>query len=426
MTEKGQLICADADGRRCLTWSEALESEMLILPIEETKAGMKLVMTVSHPEQPDQELLKPGFILTDAVIGRLKSLGVPYVYVDYPDLADLDRHLMAHLSPARQVIYSHIKNTIMAVQRVARPTVTYPDYYAATRDMVITLLQQGEHPMYMDVLCARLGSDEVAHATTVAQLSVTIGIRLEQYLISQRSRLPPRHAREVINLGVAGMLHDIGKCKLPEHLRQHTGIHPPEKPEDRALWEAHPKISHDMICRGVEASAAAAVSQHHQHFDGSGYPRLSRPGGEPHTLKAQDIHVFGRILLVADQYDRFSIAEDGRRRSPIEVLHLMRTTGSQELDPHILDMLPTIIPPFPPGSRVTLSDGSLAVVTRVDMSDPYAPVIKRLGEDHWTLCGEPIALRNETSLTIRALEGLDVERMIPQAGGAEQAAKAAA
>ena len=132
---------------------------MLMLPIEEAQAGMKLVVTVWNPEQPEHELFKPGFVLDDTVLAKLRSLQVPFVYVDYPDLAELDRHLLPHLSPAQQQIYNHIKNTIAAVQD--GPPHGDLSRFSATRKLVITLLQQGQHPIYLDILCGRLGTDEV-------------------------------------------------------------------------------------------------------------------------------------------------------------------------------------------------------------------------------------------------------------------------
>jgi hypothetical protein len=396
---------------------------VLVLPVEEAKPGMTLVMSVAHPEQPDQDLLKPGFTLDEPVLARLRDMGVPFVYVDYPDLAELDRHLLPHLSPARQMVYAHIKNTIAAVQKTARPTVTFPDYYVAMRELVLTLMQQGQHPLYMDVLSGRLGADEVSHATAVAQLAVTLGIRMEQYLIQQRSRLPARHAREVVNLGVAGMLHDIGKAKLPTHLRHYTEIHPPEKDGDLKEWQTHAKIGYAMICRGVEPSAAATVHQHHQHFDGSGFPELPRRNHATALMSGERIHVFARILLAADLYDRLTVAADGRRRPPIEILHLFQTHYSPWIDPRIMKIMPAVIPPFPPGSRLTLSDDSLAVVTAADPEDPYRPVVKRLADDHWTLKGQAIRLAEDDSLSIRALEGLKVEHMMPQRQTARKTAR---
>ena len=83
----------------------------------------------------------------DAVIARLRNMGVDMVYVDYPGLDDLDRHLTPYLSPARQKVYSQIKETIGACQKRSRAGVSYNDYYASTRDMVLTLPRQWRRPV---------------------------------------------------------------------------------------------------------------------------------------------------------------------------------------------------------------------------------------------------------------------------------------
>src|SRR5438105_13402609 len=116
-------------------------ARVLIVPIEEAQPGMKLAMHVSHPEQPDHDLLKAGYLLDLKVIGRLRALAIPCVYVDYPGLEDLDRHLAPYLSPARQELYTQIKETITSVEKKTRPSVGFADYYATTRQLIITLLQ---------------------------------------------------------------------------------------------------------------------------------------------------------------------------------------------------------------------------------------------------------------------------------------------
>ena len=181
-------------------------------------------------------------------------------------------------------MYQQIRDTMLRCRAARAPGVAFPDYYAVTRDMVTTLMSQGAHPVYMERISG-LGADAVAHATTVAHLSLDLGLRLESYLIQQRARLAPQHAQEVVNLGVAGMLHDIGKMKLPEALQQRCEIDAPSSaPDDedaRAQWESHPRLGYDMLRGGIESSAAAAVLHHHQHFDGTGFPRrrqARRPG----------------------------------------------------------------------------------------------------------------------------------------------------
>jgi HD-GYP domain-containing protein (c-di-GMP phosphodiesterase class II) len=392
---------------------------MLILPLEQAKPGMKLVMAVSHPEHPDQELLKPGYILDQTVLAKLRSLGVLQIFVDYPDLADLDRHLLPHLSPARQVVYSQIKNTISAIQKTVRPTVGFSDYYSSTRDLILTLLQQGDNLIFLDILSGSAQSDAIVHATAVAQLSLTMGLRLERYIVSQRSRLSVQHAREIVNLGVAAMLHDLGQIKLPSHLQRYSEADPPTNDAHRSEWESHPALGHEMLRTGIEASGAAAVLQHHQHFDGSGFPKIAIPARGLERLAENNIHVFARIIYVANLYERLgSHPDQPGRRSSLEILHLLQTQYKPFIDPYILRTLPSVIPPFPPGCRVSLSDGSSAVITCFDPADPYHPTVRRIGDDNWTLTGDPIPLAAEQPLTIHSLGGLAVDKMLKVAEAA--------
>jgi HD-GYP domain-containing protein (c-di-GMP phosphodiesterase class II) len=332
--------------------------------------------------------------------------------VDYPGLDDLDKHLAVQLSPERQNTYRQIKETIRANERHAKPTVSYTDYYASTRQLVLTLVSQGQHPIYLDQM-ARMGDDAVGHATAVAHLSLLLGIKLERYLIDQRHRLPPQHAREVVNLGVAGLLHDMGKLKLTEALRPHHGINPTQDPADMAEWENHPRYSYDLVHDGVEPSAASAVLHHHQHFDGSGFPITQHRDGTHTRLAGERIHVFARILMAADLYDQLTIAARGqKRRSNVEILHLMRTTYGGWIDPEVLKILQAVCPPFPPGSKVQLSDGTNAVIIRVDSAKPYRPMVRRLNNDGATLT-DPINLSETGAPSIYAIGGIPTESFLP-------------
>jgi HD-GYP domain-containing protein (c-di-GMP phosphodiesterase class II) len=388
---------------------------VLILPTEEIKPGMKLAAPVTHPEHPDQDLLKAGYVLEAKVVARLRDLGIPCVYVDYPGLDDLDRHLAVNLSPARQKLYSQIKDTIVAGQKRTRPAVQYTDYYANTRELVLTLLSQGQHPIYLESM-TRMGDDAVTHAAAVAHLGLMLGIKLEMYLIAQRKRLPAHHAKEVVNIGVAGMLHDMGKLQIPEELRKYNGVNPPAEEEDLAAWRDHTNLGYEMIRGGVEPSAAAAVLHHHQHWDGTGFPPTQYNDGTSAYPNEERIHIFARIVAVANLYDRVATSgEQGQRRSNLEVLHLMRNHYASWCDPNVLKVLQSICPPFPPGQIVTLSDGAQAVVVDMDASDPYRPIVKRLAGEDRHVEETRIDLKKPDSPTITHVGGVAVDGMIPEA-----------
>lgn len=386
---------------------------MLIVSIEEAAEGMSLAAPVANPEQPGQYLLKRGYILEQAVIKRLLDLGIGQIFVDYPGLDDLDRHLMANLSPARQVMYNQIKKGIAQSQKNAHAAISYNDYYETTRDLITTLLQQGPHPVFMDQV-SRMGGDAVGHATSVAHLSLLLGIKLESYLIAERKRLPPAKAREVVNIGVAGMLHDIGKTTLPQALQAYTVADPPEDETHRKQWETHTRIGYEMVHDRIEPSAASAVMHHHQRFDGNGFPsRKQHDGGEVHQA-GKSIHIFSRIIAAADLYDRLCAPPKPRPpRDNLQVLHLLRTQYAGWLDPHILKTLQSICPPYPPGTKVVLSDGTRAIVTGIDPTDPYKPMVKQLVGGN--VVGDSVALNSPGAPGIKIAAGQAVGPYLPVA-----------
>ena len=376
---------------------------------------MRLAAPVLHPQNPKQELLRRGYILELAILPKLRDLAVPLVYVDFPGLDDLDKHLAPRLSPERQAVYELVKKSVSAAQATMRPAVSYDAYYDSTRSLIDTLLTQGQHPVYMDAM-AGMGTDEVAHATSVAHLALLIGLRLENYLIAERKRLQPKFARDVVNLGVAGMLHDVGKMKLPEALREFSGVEAPEDEGAKTEWESHTRLGYELIRGGVESTAASTVLHHHQHFDGSGFPVTSQDDdGNPLTrLEGRSIHVFPRILMAADLYERLAMPRGARnKRSNLEVYHDLRTRFSAWLDPTVFKTLQTIAPPFLPGTTLLLSDRTQAVVVEVKPgSDPYLPTVKRLREDGMGLMGQPIDLSAPGAPTIETAGGVAVRPLL--------------
>ena len=400
---------------------------MLIVPLDQAKPGMQLAMTVTHPEHPDQDLLRRGFVLDQAVLNKMGTLGIGCLFVDYPGLDDLDKFLAPNLSPERQALYTQVKSTFTQCQRASSPTIDFSDYCNSTRDFITTLLSNGRNPIYLDEMSTALGGDAVRHSMAVAHLALVMGIKLERYLIAQRQRLSTTQAREVVNLGVAGMLHDLGKTKLPNTLQQAHTLCPPGEEEPRLEWEAHTRAGFEMVRDEVEATAAAAVLHHHQHFDGTGFPQRDMGGGVKATMDGSRIHVFARILQAADLYDRLTLAEDGKtRRSNLEILYLLRTRYAGRIDPQIAQVLPTVVPPFLPGSRVTLSDGRRAVVTGIDPEDPYRPTVRTLKADDWTLSDESVSLVNCPALSITQAGGVSVGDMVPRRAPAKPAAGRAA
>ena len=142
-----------------------------------------------------------------------------------------------------------------------------------------------------------------AHNLRVARLCVHIGRQMSM----SRSELRV--------LARAGLLHDIGKLRIPEAvLAKHSALDESEW----SLMRTHPEMGLTLLDRAGQSSREVlAVLYHHERLDGSGYP---------YGLKAEAIPIEARIVAVADTYDalvsdrpyRMACSETEARRVLIE------------------------------------------------------------------------------------------------------------
>ena len=110
-------------------------------------------------------------------------------------------------------------------------------------------------------------------------------------LLAQHSGLP-EHEWELLR--IAASLHDVGKACIPDHILNKPG---PLSADDWAAMKTHAEIGHSMLSRSnlrVHEMAAVIANQHHERWDGTGYPQ---------GLSEQGIHLWGRIAAVADVLD---------------------------------------------------------------------------------------------------------------------------
>jgi HD-GYP domain-containing protein (c-di-GMP phosphodiesterase class II) len=99
--------------------------------------------------------------------------------------------------------------------------------------------------------------------------------------------------RQLYDIGLASLLHDVGKTFIPDEILSKPGA---LTPEERAIIETHPiKGGRYLIEVGdIPKLAILAAMEHHLRFDGSGYPAV-RPGWKP--------NIVAQMITVADVFD---------------------------------------------------------------------------------------------------------------------------
>ena len=139
--------------------------------------------------------------------------------------------------------------------------------------------------------------------------------------------------------------------------------------------QTHTTLGYQMVKGSVPASAAQVVLNHHQRFDGSGYPaRVDHATGEElPPLAGKQIPVFSRIAILADVYDAATTTRCySAAKPPVQVLHEMRTRCRGFFDPVVEEAFYRTVPAFPIGQVVTLSNGVEAAVVDFNAEFPAA------------------------------------------------------
>lgn len=341
---------------------------MLRVLISQAKPGMQLAMPVFAPQPPHQQLLKIGYEIEQPALDRLKQLGVRRLWVRYPQLDFLFQRVDPLIMQAQGEVVSHIANTFQSLQSSANVKIPYDTYCNTITDMVQKLVANPQAALFLGDLFDAGGDDLMRHSSSTAYLSLLMGLKLQGYLIQQRRHISPWRAQQITHLGAGAMLHDLGITRLPPDVRDAYAL----TGEETDAWKDHPRLGYDLVHGQVEPTAAAVVLQHHQRWDGSGYGGAGIP-----VMRDYRIHVFARIAAVADTLDRLQHPPNAPQQPLVAALKTM-VQASHRFDPNVILALLMVVPPYPPGAMLRLSDNRTAVAVDHNAFAPCRPTVQIL------------------------------------------------
>ncbi len=251
-------------------------------------------------------------------------------------------------------------------------------------------------------------NDLLRHSSAVTYLALLMGLKLENYLVRQRRHVPAGRAKDVANLGLGAMLHDLGVPKLPEDVRERYAQHGDDQDPG---WREHPAIGFELVRGSIDPTVAAVVLHHHQRMDGSGYAGADFP-----VLSGESIHIYARIVAVADQFDRLRRPPNLPAQPAVFALRTMQLPSiAAQFDPQVLAALHKVVPAFAPGSAVVLNDGRCAVVREPHPEQPCRPMLQlidrldQLDNPDVILDGPTLDLREcAPSIFVQHCDGQDV------------------
>ncbi len=208
--------------------------------------------------------------------------------------------------------------------------------------------------------CASLQDYNFAQPAKVAGMSLLMGRRLDYPML----KLAP--------LGVAALLMNVGYAMLP-----HIAMEPSVLDKPGALTEAefaevkkHPEVSSEILAKSGKFApeVVEAVLQHHEHWDGTGYPK---------QLKKQDISTFARIIAMCDTYYALVSRRPHRRAYlPHEAIEFVMAFAGDMFDPELAQIFSKEVPLYPTGVTVRMNTGEVGIISDAHIGFVGRPAVR--------------------------------------------------
>lgn len=192
--------------------------------------------------------------------------------------------------------------------------------------------------------------------------------------------------KEVLEIGIGGLLHDIGKMHIPDAILKKPGR---LTTEEFDMMKKHTEIGFELLRKqeDIPLLAAHCAFQHHERWDGSGYPR---------RLKGEEIHPYGRLMAVADVFDALTTHRIYREPMlPHAAMEVLYSGADRLFDHHFVVALRDTIALYPLGLSVTLNTGESGVVVDANIGLPSRPIIRILMNE----AGERVDVPYEVDLS---------------------------
>lgn len=306
--------------------------------------------------------------LDEFMINSLQKLGIGGIYIREGE--ESEEEITYNISPevmekiekvkvpdvAKVELQESVKKQVAEGIQFLYSNPNSPNFVDATNNISNELMKAitENDALAVDVNTLKI-SDEYTfkHSVDVASIAM---------IVAKNQGLSPR---EVKQIGVAGLLHDLGKSKIPNEILNKPGR---LTDEEFDIMKQHPLTGYNMVKDKLDLTPATklGVLQHHEKITGNGYPL---------KLTADKIHLFAKILTVADIYDALVTERPYKAaftpRDAVEMI--MAMTG--DLDINMIQSFLNSVILYPVGSIVKLSTGEFAKIVENIPGYPTRPTV---------------------------------------------------
>jgi HD-GYP domain-containing protein (c-di-GMP phosphodiesterase class II) len=343
-------------------------NDYIPVSLDVLKDGMKIDYSIYRENNGEFLLLCKDVEITDSLIEKFKRLTYPTYKVYVPNSkfeAMADERRILHNRIKRNAFfksYEQVKeNTSKMLDKISLDDSVPVEIVDGLAQTVNRQVETMEISQIIQGINSVRKVDEYlhSHCVNVALLNIIIGRWLKL------------DADSLSALAKVGLLHDIGKLKIPQRI-----LNKPSRlsEEEFDLIMNHPLYSHELLVRSgyTDERVLQSVIQHHERLNGSGYP---------FGLGMDKITEFAKITSISDVYDAMVTKRAYKdAHSPFEILSWFAEGCYSELDyNYVMVFIDSMVEEFK-GKRVMLSNGRDGKVMFIHSHNIAHPIVQSGGE----------------------------------------------
>ena len=266
------------------------------------------------------------------------------------EIAEIAHIIDKNIHIATDILKQERANTQIIEQKVKEATKELKELNneieATQREIVFT----------MGAIAEERSKETGDHIKRVAEYSLILarlyGLSLEESLLIKN----------------ASPMHDIGKVGIPDAILNKPGKF---TPEEFTVMKTHAEIGYKMLKysnRSILKAAAILAYEHHERWDGKGYPR---------GLKGAEIHIYGRITAIADVFDALGSDRVYKKAWPLKkILALFEEEKGKQFDPLLTDLFLNNLEHFLAAKEMIEGDEEISLSSYIEDFERVAASIK--------------------------------------------------
>ena len=303
-------------------------------------------------------LLKEGSEIKQPYIEKILELGFQGLYIDDDISKDIEiENIISDELKLKSI--SKLKNMFMNIENGKSTDKDIKDIGNIAEDMVDELI--ANRNVMLNMIDIKSFDDYTFfHSVNVAVLSIIVGIAINL------------NKNDLYKLAMGALLHDVGKVFINQDLLNKQGKLTDEEFE---IMKSHSINGYRYIKSNfdVPVKSYIAVLDHHEKYDGTGYPN---------NKVGENISLFGRIIAIADVYDALTSDRPYKKSSlPANVIEYIMGGPGTHFDFDLVNVFLKKVAAYPVGTCVELNNGVVGIVVENYSNSSTRPKIRVLNSN---------------------------------------------